>query len=392
MNSLVSIIVPVYNAEKYLPECIESIMNQTYHNLEIILVDDESTDGSLSICREYSLRDARIRIVEASHQGVVHTRIVGVEAAKGEYCMFVDSDDWIEENMIETILPLASDGVDIVNYSLKSIYETGENEWSNAVPEGVYEKERLEELYKKMMFDFSDGRPGIIQSLCTKLFKRELLWGNIACVDYRITMGEDAAVTYPAMLHSKRVVVTNKSMYCYRVHPGSMCTSRNLNVFSEIYYFQQYMKAAFARYDKCYCLEDQLQAYMAHFIEKGIRDVFSLTLKAVYHIPFYKLPDIRGRLVLYGAGTVGKSYYRQLNQINEIKVVAWIDENEDQIMYGTRISNLKILEKIQFDKILIAVKKETVAQEIRKQLSRYAAGEQIIWEEPQTDRWEKEFT
>ena len=391
LTPFVSVIVPVYNAEKYLPECIESILNQTYYNLEVILVDDESTDRSLAVCKEYSLKDSRIRVVEISHQGVVSARISGVEAAKGEFCMFVDSDDWIAENLIESLLPLILNGVDVINYSLRSVSETEESEWRNVIPEGIYEKECLKEIYKKMMFDFTKGCPGIIQSLCTKLIKRDLLWKNIAFADRRITMGEDAAVTYPVMLQAKKVAVTNKSLYCYRVHPGSMTTSGNVNIFSEIYNFQRYMKAVFAIYDKSFCLEKQLQAYIVHFIEKGMRDLFSLNLKKVYQIPFYKLPDMRERIVLYGAGKVGKSYYRQLMQINEISVVAWIDQIEDRLIYGCKIQGLDILEKIQFDKILIAVKDSMIAQEIRSQLAQFASEEQIIWEEPLVDWLEREY-
>lgn len=384
MSPLISVIVPVYNAVKYLRDCIESIINQTYCNWELILVDDQSTDNSLMVCREYAQKDSRIRIVEIRHQGVVHARISGVKESKGEYCMFVDSDDWVAGNLIESVFELVLCGADIINYTLESVYDTRENEWKNLIPEGIYEGERLETLYKRMMFDFQYNSPGIIQSLCTKMIKRDLLWKIIVAVDCRITMGEDAAVTYPVMLCAKKIAVTNKCLYYYRVHSGSMCTSKNLNIFSEIYYFQQYMKTVFSAYDNSYCLMEQLTAYMYHFIEKGMRDVFSLRLGNIYAIPFYKLPNMCGRIVLYGAGVVGQSYYRQLVQIDEIDIVAWIDKKEKQVVFGRSTDDLNILKEIQFDKILIAVKSAAVAQEIENELLQFVSIDQIVWAEPQT--------
>ena len=101
---LVSIIVPIYNTEKYLKRCIDSIVNQTYKNIEIILVDDESTDNSCIVCDEYASLDNRIKVIRKKNGGVASARNKGLDSSKGEYICFVDSDDWIEKNMIEIML------------------------------------------------------------------------------------------------------------------------------------------------------------------------------------------------------------------------------------------------------------------------------------------------
>ena len=95
MNKLISVIVPVYNAEKYLKECVESLINQTYINLEIILINDGSTDNSIQICNEYADYDSRIIVVDKLNEGVSKTRNLGIEIAKGDFITFVDSDDYI---------------------------------------------------------------------------------------------------------------------------------------------------------------------------------------------------------------------------------------------------------------------------------------------------------
>jgi len=232
---LISVIVPVYNTEKYLPVCLESILMQTYRNIEVLLVDDGSKDESLRICEEYAKRDSRITVVRGEHQGSVIARKLGVERAQGEYCMFVDSDDWIAVNLIESMQELLSDeSIDIVNYNMKSVEGGRETKWHYTVPEGVYEGQRLENVYTKMMFDFEYGRPGIIQSLCTKLMKRKILLRSMEGVDSRIAMGDDAAVVYKAMLIADKVAVTHQCFYFYRIHSESLCHTKEEHAFFKI--------------------------------------------------------------------------------------------------------------------------------------------------------------
>ena len=100
---LVSIIVPVYNIEKYLLECVESLMSQTYHNIEIILIDDGSTDESANLCDKIALRDERVVVIHKKNGGVSSARNCGIEVAKGNYITFVDGDDWVKENYIEIL-------------------------------------------------------------------------------------------------------------------------------------------------------------------------------------------------------------------------------------------------------------------------------------------------
>ncbi len=119
---LVSIIVPIYNTENYLEECLDSILNQTYKKIEIILVDDGSTDKSFEIGEKYASRDDRVILLQSAHKGVVSARKLGVEKAKGDYCTFVDSDDWVEKDWIEQVLLLTNQGkADVVCYSMKSV-------------------------------------------------------------------------------------------------------------------------------------------------------------------------------------------------------------------------------------------------------------------------------
>ncbi|MCI8505909.1 MAG: glycosyltransferase [Lachnospiraceae bacterium] len=390
---MVSIIVPIYNAEKYLFHCIESVLNQTYKNIEVILVDDGSSDNSLKICMEYSKADERIRIIQGSHQGVVLARKRGVKEAKGEYCIFVDSDDWIDKYLLESTVPMTEGGsVDIVNYNLCSVDNSGVRRWKYTVPEGRYKKESLKGIYGKMIFDFQYGCPGLIQSLCTKLIRKEVLWSCLKDVDQRITLGEDAAVAYPMMLRAEKVVVLHKAFYFYRIRPESMCHSTDDEIFAKVSLFQQYMQKVFGKYSKEYQLETQLRAYLLNYITKGIREMFSIKLENLYQMPMGLLSGTDRRIVLYGAGKVGKSYYRQLAREDNVDIVAWVDKGKaGQKIYDRRIESPGIISGIRFDKIMIAVKDWETAEEIKSELKKFVFLSQILWDTPRSSWWEREI-
>lgn len=389
---LVSVIVPIYNTEPYLDICLKSILNQTYRNIEIILVDDGSTDQSIQICIDYAKKDSRIVVIQESHKGLVMARKKGVERAKGEYCIFVDSDDWIAENLLEFVIPLTDDRtVDVVNYGMRSVKGTQFKDWIYTLPEGIYKDQQLEEVYRRMIYDFEKGQPGIIQSLCTKLIRKNILKTCLEMVDSRITMGEDAAVTYSVLLQSEKIVIVNSYLYFYRTHENSMCFSKDGEIFSKTFYFQQYMLSVFSKYGRKYDLEKQMHAYLMSFIKKGLNDFFSLKIRELYHIPFDIL-EIGKRIVLYGAGNVGRSYYRQLLQNQRIEVVAWIDNSlQNKWIYNCKIESPTILRSINYDKILIAVMNQNVAEEIKTELCPYISESLILWDKPRIYWWEREI-
>ena len=122
---LLSVIIPVYNVKPYLEKCVESIVDQTYHNLQIILVDDGSTDGSQTICDELAQKDSRIVVIHKENGGLSTARNVGMDRAKGDYIAFVDSDDWLERNMYEVLInQLEAHDADLVACSKKKQLET----------------------------------------------------------------------------------------------------------------------------------------------------------------------------------------------------------------------------------------------------------------------------
>lgn len=200
-DPLVSIIVPVYNTEEYVEECIQSILSQSYENIELILVNDGSTDDSGEICRRYSQRH-NVKYIKQENRGVVATRKHGVEAAKGEWIMFVDSDDCLFENCVDELYAL-SDGVDIV------VGRSTRNQLLKDAPPLVY--------YEKEEYLNSLFCQRIPLASWAKLFKKELIDRCLMAFAYKLPMGEDYIMNLAlARVNKKKVAVWKKPVYFYR--------------------------------------------------------------------------------------------------------------------------------------------------------------------------------
>ncbi len=158
MKELVSVIVPIYNIEDEIGKCIESIISQTYRNLEIILVDDGSTDKSLSICHKYAADDKRIKVIHKKNGGLVSARKAGMQAASGPYVAHIDGDDWVEEGYIETLVNGTDSGnVDVViaGFLVESVDGSVEK-IQNKVESGLYDKEDIKQfIYPVLWKEFS---------------------------------------------------------------------------------------------------------------------------------------------------------------------------------------------------------------------------------------------
>lgn len=229
---MISIIVPVYNVEKYLKKCIESIINQTYRNLEIILVDDGSPDKCPEICDSYAQKDSRIKVIHKKNEGLINARKSGLEIAQGEYIGFVDGDDWIEPEMYELFaLQAEKYSPDMV---LSDFYYDNGKELSNSeqlFDREYYDKDDLKKfIYPKMLFSGTYYKFGVNPCCWSKIYKKELIKKNLPLVDGRIKMGEDAAFTYPCLIDAQSAAAIKKPCYHYISNPESMTKSYDKNL------------------------------------------------------------------------------------------------------------------------------------------------------------------
>lgn len=220
-----SIIVPIYKVEEYLPECIESIMNQTFSDMEIILVDDGGNDNCPDICDAYAKKDKRIKVIHKENGGLVSARKAGITAATGEYVTFVDGDDSIAKEMYESMCRMIRKAnADIVVGGFEFDYPDRVEYWQDKVHDGEYDKAGLiQDIYPVMMCHDNSLVRNVSPSLCNKIFRRELLYSILSEMNEGIRDGEDAAVTYPCLIEAKKVVfMTSEHHYRYRIISESM--------------------------------------------------------------------------------------------------------------------------------------------------------------------------
>ncbi len=212
----ISIIVPVYNVEQFLRRCLDSILSQTFQDFEVVLVNDGSTDNSGQICREYARKDPRIVFIEKENGGLSSARNTGLDAAKGEYVGFVDSDDYIAPDMYKFLYEnLVKYGADISICSFYFVYEDGRI--CHTKPGGVCRCMNNEEAIRTLL-----GRKHFENYVCDKLYKK-VLFDRIRFPENELY--EDIAVTYKLLDSSQTVIYKSEPKYYYVQRPGSIVNS-----------------------------------------------------------------------------------------------------------------------------------------------------------------------
>lgn len=205
----ISVIIPVYNVENYLSDCLESVINQTYENLEILLINDGSTDQSEKICIAYAEKDSRIRFINKSNSGVSNTRNYGILNSTGDYLSFIDADDWIELDFYQDAAKLIkANKYDVLIYGLTY---NGVKNSQNIEYRELDKRECLEAILSGKINE-SDFVPGV----CNKIFSKTLLQQSQLLLDENITVGEDMLYTLQQVIKSEKIVYTNAEKYHYR--------------------------------------------------------------------------------------------------------------------------------------------------------------------------------
>ncbi len=222
MNKL-SVVVIIYKVEQYITQCIESILNQTYRDFELVLVDDGSPDSCPDICDEYASRDNRIKVIHQENSGSVSARWNGYLNASGEYILFIDGDDWIEQDMFEKMTTLGyQNNADLVIVGYNEVSEDAKTEKDCPIASGIYSNESIHNIYEKAIYTGEFYQAGINPSLWNKLIRRSLL----SCIippDPSLKMGDDAAVSYPVISKAGTIVINNEyHLYNYRIVNGSL--------------------------------------------------------------------------------------------------------------------------------------------------------------------------
>lgn len=259
--SLVSIIVPVYNAEEYLAECIESVINQKYKNIEVILIDDGSKDRSLNICNNYKKMDDRITVISQPNKGVSAARNTGIEYSKGDYIIFVDSDDFVTDSYCDDLLEVIKDNesVGMVVQGFCRLYSDNHKEKiSYRINDGIYNYEE----FMKSIIDDGSFSGFTLQSSCGILYRKDIIEENHIRFREAVKFNEDGLFSTEYFFASKKNVYINFSIadYFYRVNYDS--ASQTNDYFGDEYKkSQNVINDTLKKYDSKWNSIIQIQLY-----------------------------------------------------------------------------------------------------------------------------------
>lgn len=223
---LISIIVPVYNVQKFLPECLNSIISQTYTNLEIIIVDDGSSDESGRICDIYSQKDKRVKVIHKKNGGLSDARNVGLEYAKGEFIGFVDSDDYIDENMIRELYRLCKEKRVFIASARWGYIGDKKRFEGIPVPNNKVEVLTANEYFKSILISGYENKRFATFAVWNRLYHKSVLKSLTFPVG---KCYEDIIYSYNAIRRAKKIVYINKDFYNYRIRKGSITNHRDKN-------------------------------------------------------------------------------------------------------------------------------------------------------------------
>jgi glycosyltransferase involved in cell wall biosynthesis len=352
---LISIIVAAYNVEKFLPKCIESIINQTFLDIELILVNDGSTDSSGEICNFFVKKDSRFKVLHQENKGLVNARKSGLSIATGKYVLYIDGDDYVEPEFCELLIKETYNyDADIVIGGYIRNYRGRMISVNNILPTGRYEKENIEKIWKKMIYTGNFFSHGLSTYSWGKLFRRDILTPIQMSIPSDITIGEDAACVYPFISKASKLVITSASNYHYVQHQSSMLKSFSdvkseieklsilfsfmLNYFNGHKYFDVFYLQL-----KPYILS-QLMIRTGGLVKNKSNEIFLLG----------NLVNLNDKIAIYNSGTFGQQMFQRLAE-EKFENVIWFDEdadlcNQDQLP----VNDPKILSSFKFNKIFIA--------------------------------------
>lgn len=308
MAALFSVIIPVYKAEAYLPQCVDSVLAQTYPDFELILADDGSPDGCPAICDAYAEKDSRVTVLHLVNSGVVRARKAALTRATGEYICFVDADDYVKRDWLETVRRhmVEHNSPDMLLYGYTRDEDDGRSlteRHLDAAP-GFYHKARLEtEFYPYMLYDrrkrfFNPMVPGF---LWMKIGRRDLYTAHyIQNEDIRLL--EDIVMIYECMYHAESIYVGGECPYYYRVHGGATQSKYHPDYLPQMKLCVDYLRAHLGGRDTA--IDGQINAFAAarvisavtHDLRHG-KGVLS-TARHIRH-------DLRETDILNGLDTTG---------------------------------------------------------------------------------------
>ncbi len=387
---MISVIVPIYNSEQYLERCIESILQQGFESIEIILVDDGSTDKSGEICDKYHDSYTKVKVVHKPNGGLISARIAGVEAASYDLIGFVDSDDYVEPEMFAELYKVYSESsADLISSGIIREYNSGQKKEivMDNYGEGLY-KDIADSIYPSVLFDYKKNDFGLYPTLVNKLFKKDIIQKILREIDSRIFYGEDSATLYSYCMEIKSIYILHKAYYHYCIRNDSMCHDCNPELIMNTYRLYSTLYDKFKDSSKKEELIRQLKRYVLELESHTLECIYGINHGLLNIWEFNYEPQLLrdNKYIIYGANACGQALYHYVRRNNaQDNIVAWVDKNYEQLGFQCDydLESIKKGLSKDYDLIIIAVKNSSLADVIRDELiTDYQVDpSKIIWRE-----------
>ena len=259
---LFTIIVPIYNVEKYLRECIDSILFQTNKNFELILVDDGSKDNCGQICDEYALLYKNIRVIHKHNGGVTSARKEGLKIANGKYIIYIDADDYLDKNHIQNFYGIILDfDPDIICCGLTLAFSNKKIIKPITLKNGFFSKKEIKDYIYPFLIEDKNSNY-FPSSLCTKAIKKDLLREVLLSVDDKIQIGEDKITTIGCIYSANSLYISEYTSYYYRYNENSVTKGKNIYNWREQLLIRKYLTSILSNND--YNFTDQINRTIIH--------------------------------------------------------------------------------------------------------------------------------
>jgi glycosyltransferase involved in cell wall biosynthesis len=284
MDELISIIVPVYNVKKYLNKCLDSILYQTYQNFELLLIDDGSTDGSSEICDLYLKKDSRINVIHKKNEGVSVARNIGIQVAKGKYIQFVDSDDFLDENMTDYLMKEIDTNNSLTICNIELYYKDKKN-CRNLITISD-EKKRYTIKEYLTIFVLKYKISPFIGSPCNKIFKKDILLNNKIKFKENQIFAEDFMFNIEYLYHVSDITVIKEPLYFYRIDTENSLTK---DLKPAKYWWNNY-KNLYIKYKNIFYFYDLMEdnnLKILLFVEFAVRDCIRKSFRSKYKVSFH---------------------------------------------------------------------------------------------------------
>ncbi len=369
-NIKLSIIVPVYNVESYIKKGIDSLIGQTYKDLEIILVDDGSTDSSGLICDEYASNDSRIKVIHKPNGGIVSARKAGISVATGEYAVNFDPDDWIEKEAYECVIDIIKEhNADIVVFGMKKEFSDFIEEQPVQMTKGYYLKNQFWKSFCQNVSENYFFTQPMLMSQCDKVVRTELFKKHENNCSEELKKNVDDAVMFPMLLDMGSIYIDSRCWYHYCVRKNSILWQTKQGDFERYQLLAQHILEAYEHFGKnSGCTSEFILYKLVHHMMLDVPE--KLFVNNCCDI-FPMIPK-GSNIIVYGKGVFANRLINKINEMDYYNIVANIDSKDaerlgeiqrdsyDYIMvaiFNSKIvkSVLALLEQLQIEQNKIAI-------------------------------------